>query len=81
MSGRDRTESEDTWASAKKSSSRLALAVYGDPGADLTGWLDAKQERRRTLRPCNAVHSEAAGIGMPEARDLERTVQTVLALR
>lgn len=81
LTGRARSDAEGTWASAKKTSSRLALAVHDDPGGDLSGWLDAKKERRRTLRLCNAVHSEAAGIGMPEARELERTVQTVLELR
>nr|WP_228768675.1 AAA family ATPase [Mycolicibacterium malmesburyense]CRL68226.1 hypothetical protein CPGR_00788 [Mycolicibacterium malmesburyense] len=81
LAGRVRSGSEETWASAKKTSSRLALAVHGDPGADLTGWLDAKKERRRTLKLCNAVHTEATGIGMSEARELERTVETVLALR
>ncbi|WP_242656927.1 AAA family ATPase [Mycobacterium lehmannii] len=81
LAGRARAESEEVWASAKKTSSRLALAVHGDPGSDLTGWLDAKKERRRTLKLCNAVHTEAAGIGMPEARELERTVETVLGLR
>ncbi len=81
LAGRARAESEEAWASAKKTSSRLALAVHGDPGSDLTGWLDAKKEHRRTLKLCNAVHTEATGIGMPEARELERTVETVLALR
>jgi hypothetical protein len=67
--------------SVKKTGARLALAVRGDPSADLSGWFDANPERRRTLRLCNAVHGEAAGASTPEARELERTVETVLALR
>ena len=55
--------------------------MHGDPGADIKGWLDAKPERRRTLRLCNAVHGEATGVSMKEARELERTVEAVLALR
>ena len=81
MAGRARSEFEDAWSSARKTASRLALAVHGDPGADITTWLDAKPERRRTLRVCNAVHGEAAGVSMKEARELERTVEVVLALR
>ena len=42
IAGRPRSESEEKWASAKKTASRLALAVHGDPGADLKGWLDKK---------------------------------------
>jgi recombinational DNA repair ATPase RecF len=79
--GRPRSESENAWMSAKKTASRLALAVHGDPSADLKGWLDAKPERRPTLRLCNAVHDEARGVSMREARELERTVHAVLASR
>jgi hypothetical protein len=79
--GRARSDFEEAWTSAKKTSPRLALAVHGDAGADVTGWLDAKPERRHTLRLCNAVHGDARGITVKEARELERTVETVLALR
>lgn len=81
IAGRSRSESEEAWNSAKKTVSRLALAVHGDPRADLKGWLDAKPERRPTLRLCNAVHAEARGVSTREARELERTIQAVLALR
>jgi recombinational DNA repair ATPase RecF len=81
IAGRPRPESEGAWTSAKKTVSRLALAVHGEPRADLKGWLDAKPERRPTVRLCNAVHAEARGVSMREARELERTVQAVLALR
>lgn len=79
--GRLRSDAETAWASAKKTSTRLSLAVHGEPGVDLTGWLDAKRERRSTLRLCNAVHGEARGVSKDEARDLERIVETLLALR
>ncbi|WP_101948000.1 AAA family ATPase [Mycobacterium sp. 3519A] len=81
IAGRPRADSENAWMSAKKTLSRLALAVHGDPSADLKGWLDGRPERRPTLRLCNAVHDEARGVSMREARELERTVQAVLALR
>jgi hypothetical protein len=81
LAGRARTEFEQAWMSTKKTMARLALAVHGDPGADLKGWLDAKPERRPTLRLCNAVHGEALGVATKEARELERTVEAVLALR
>ena len=81
LAGRPRAEFEEAWMSVKKTVARLALAVHGDPTADLKGWLDAKPERRPTLRLCNAVHGEATGVSMQEARELERTVETVLALR
>ncbi len=81
LAGRPRAESEQEWMSVKKTVARLALAVHGDPTADLKGWLDAKPERRPTLRLCNAVHGEATGVSKQEARELERTVEAVLALR
>jgi hypothetical protein len=79
--GKVRSDAEHAWSSAKKTSSRLALAVHGESSADLTSWLNAKPERRSTLRLCNAVHGEARGVSKAEARDLERTVETLLALR
>lgn len=81
LAGQPRAAFEQTWMSAKKTVARLALAVHGDSSADLKGWLDAKPERRPTVRLCNAVHSEAIGLSVSEARQLERTVQAVLALR
>jgi RecF/RecN/SMC N terminal domain len=81
LAGRPRAEFEEAWMSVKKTLPRLALAVHGDPSADLRGWLDAKPERRPTLGLCNAVHAEAAGVSKQEARELERTVKAVLALR
>jgi RecF/RecN/SMC N terminal domain len=81
FTGRPRAEFEEAWMSVKKTIPRLALAVHGDPSADLKGWLDAKPERRPTLHLCNAVHGEATGVSKQEARELERTVKAVLALR
>jgi hypothetical protein len=81
VAGQARAESEKAWTSAKKTRPRLALAVHGDPSADLTGWLKANPERDRTLRRCNAVHNDALSIGLPEVRELERTIREVLELR
>lgn len=81
LAGRPRADVEQEWMWVKKTVARLALAVHGDPAADLKGWLDAKPERRPTLRLCNAVHGDAIGVSKHEARELERTVEAVLALR
>ena len=80
LAGRYRDESEMSWAAAKKTATRLALAVHGDTSADLTKWLDSKPERRRTLRICNSVHRDGMDVSIEEARELERTVKALLAL-
>jgi recombinational DNA repair ATPase RecF len=80
VSGQTLTDSEAAWLSAKKTSSRLALAVHGDPSTDLTPWL--KPERKRALRICNGgAHGTSDPVSMHDARDLEKTVREVLALR
>ena len=81
LAGSLRSESESKWLSAKKTVTRLALVVHGDPTADLTSWLDGKPARRRSLRVSNAVHGNAGAVSMNDARDLERTVGEVLTLR
>jgi recombinational DNA repair ATPase RecF len=80
LAGRGRAEFEREWLAAKKTRPRLALTVLGDATADLSDWLSAKPARRRTLQVCNAVHDGAA-VDKQDARDLERTVKEVLALR
>ena len=80
LAGRARAEFEAEWQSAKKTRSRLALTVLGDASADLTDWLGAKPARGRALRLCNAVHAGAV-VDIQDVRDLERTVEEVLALR
>lgn len=81
LAGRPRTDSEAAWLSAKKTVTRLALVVHGDPTADLTVWLNGKPARRRSLKISNSVHGNAGQISIDDARDLERTVGEVLALR
>lgn len=80
LAGRPRAEFEAAWQAAKKTRVRLALAVHGDASTDVTGWLKAKPARDRALRLCNAVHDGAA-VGIHDARDLEKTIEEVLALR
>jgi hypothetical protein len=80
LAGRPRSDAEAAWSSAKKTRARLALVVHDDPTADLTGWLDAQPQRGRSLRLSNAVHG-VTDVSLPAARDLERTVLEVLALR
>ncbi len=80
QAGRALAESETTWQSARKTSSRLALAVHGDASTDLTPWL--KGERQRALRICNAgAHGDARPVSIHDVRGLEKTVLEVLALR
>ncbi len=79
--GVPRDVSETVWSAAKKTGARLALVVHGNSAADLTGWLDSKQERRRSLKIGNAgTHGAASPVDIHDARDLERTVKEVLAL-
>lgn len=80
LAGHRREEFEAEWLAIKKTRPRLALTVLGDPAADLTGWLNARPARRRTVQLCNAVH-EGATVAIEDARDLERTVEEVFALR
>jgi recombinational DNA repair ATPase RecF len=81
LAGRPRIDSETAWLSAKKTATRLALVVCGDPAADLTHWLDSKPARRRSLKISNAVHGNAGAVSVHDARDLEATVGEVLAIR
>jgi uncharacterized Zn finger protein (UPF0148 family) len=81
LAGQPRMESESKWLLAKKTVTRLALVIHGDPSADLTSWLDSRPARRRSLRISNAVHGNAGAVSINDARDLERTVGEVLALR
>ena len=76
-----RVDTEEAWTSARKTRTRLALAVLGDASGDVTPWLDAKPERKRSLRVCNAVHGDGMHVTIHDARELERTVKTLLAQR
>ncbi len=81
QAGRSRAEFEKDWAAAKKVKARLALAIHGDAAADLTKWFNAKPERRSSFRLANAVHGDSGPVEKSDARALERTVHTLLALR
>ncbi|BCO37706.1 recombinase RecF [Mycobacterium heckeshornense] len=82
VAGHPRIESEAQWAKAKKTASRLALAVHGDASADLTSWRDGNRARDRALWIANAgVHGAAQAITIEDVRDLEKTVREVLALK
>ncbi len=73
---------EQIVVSGKQTRSRVALAVTGDSQADITSWVEAKPARKRTLKICTAgVHGSAYPVTLYDARDLEKTVQDVLALK
>jgi recombinational DNA repair ATPase RecF len=80
LAGRARVDFEAQWLSVRKTRPRLALTVLGDSSADISAWINAKPARRRTVQLCNAVHG-GAEVAIEDARDLERTVTEVLALR
>jgi recombinational DNA repair ATPase RecF len=81
IAGQPRSKSESKWLSAKKTATRLALVVQGDPTADVTAWLDAKPARRRSLKISNSVHGNSGAVSIEDVRDLERTVREVLTLK
>jgi len=80
--GRPRQESEAEWTTTKKTTGRVALAVHSDPTADLTAWRKSKSTRDRALWISTAgAHGAAQSVTIDDARDLERTVQELLALK
>lgn len=82
LDGTPREEWETRWQEAKKTRNRIALAVADDAQADITSWLDADAVRKNTLKICNAgVHGASGKITIYDARDLEKTVNAVLALK
>lgn len=79
VAGQTLTDSEAAWLSTKKTSSRLALAVHGDPSIDLTPWL--KPERRRALRICNAGACHVHAFEMqPSTAEIEHLCGLVASL-
>ena len=82
QSGTPREQWETRWQEAKKTRNRIALAVSSDAQADITSWLEADAARKNTLKICNAgVHGATGSITIHDARDLEKTVNAVLALK
>jgi ABC-type lipoprotein export system ATPase subunit len=82
LAGRSHSESEAEWMTAKKTATRLALVVHGDASADLTAWRRSKPARDHALWISNAgVHGATQTVTIQDARDLERTVSEVLALK
>jgi recombinational DNA repair ATPase RecF len=82
LTGVPRSEWEKTWQDTRKTRNRVALAVAGDGQADITSWVEASLARKRTLKICTAgVHGSDDPVTLYDARDLEKTVQDVLALK
>jgi ABC-type lipoprotein export system ATPase subunit len=82
LAGRPRSASEAEWMAAKRTTSRVALAVHGDASADLTPWRRSKPARDHALWIASAgVHGGTKTVTIQDARDLERTVSEVLALK
>lgn len=82
LAGVSRPDAELAWQNAKRTNAKVALAVLGDPKADLSAWRDAKPARRRALGIGNAgAHGTAGPVDRADARDLKSTVEDLLALR
>ncbi len=82
LAGASRVGTEDRWQSVKGTRKQLALAVVGDATADVSNWLNAKSWRSTSLRIGNAAaHGQKVLISKADIRDLERTVDDLLAAR
>jgi len=79
--GSARVEVERSWARARTTRGRLALAVRGDANASLETWLDERQ-RRAALVVCTAgVHVGLPGDPHHAVRDVERVVRELVGAR
>ena len=81
--GVSRAEAEELWAGAAKTRARIALALEGDPAADIGGWLSYRTWRRPILGICNAgSHRGADDVPTPETiSDLRKMVKDLLEKR
>ena len=79
IAGESRVDAEAKWETAKSTRTRLALAILGDPAADLTNWLKAKSHRKNALDVGNAGAHGVRGVSDVDVSDLRRTVKDVLA--
>ena len=79
IAGESRVAAEATWESAKSTKTRLALAILGDPAADLTHWLRAKSHRKNAVDVGNAGAHGVRGVSDVDVSDLRRTIKDVLA--
>jgi hypothetical protein len=82
--GEDRVTVEGAWQKATKTIPRLALAVYGDAGADLGSWLDRAPypyRRRAQHTITKGAHQGLTANPLDEVRQVERLVQDVRAGR
>lgn len=82
LTGASRVGTEDRWQAVKGTRKQLALAVVGDATADVSNWLNAKSWRNTSLRIGNAAaHGQKVMISKADIRDLERTVNDLLAVQ
>ena len=79
--GGARADVERSWARARTTRARLALAVRGDQNASLDAWLTQRQ-RRAALTVCAAgVHVGLPGNAHQAVRDVERVVRELAGTR
>jgi ABC-type lipoprotein export system ATPase subunit len=82
LAGHDRASTEDTWQTAKRTTQKVALALYGDAERDVTPWRDARSWRKATLDNCGRGAHVGIGSDPRTAVDhLEKTVTEVLGAK
>ncbi|PIE28204.1 MAG: recombinase RecF, partial [Micrococcales bacterium] len=76
--GTSRADVEQAWESARKTSAKVALTVYGEARHDLTPWLNKRSYRRRALGICTSgMHHGAAGDLVSAHRDVKDLVADI----
>ncbi|WP_405069782.1 AAA family ATPase [Kribbella sp. NBC_01510] len=80
--GASRGEVEETWTKALKTTQRIALALYGAAGRDLSKWSAPASYRKATVNLCSrGVHGQLAADPAGALADVRRTVDDLLGAR
>ena len=78
VDGESQRESEELWDGAKKMYARVALALEGDAGANISGWRSRREYRGPALLIANSGTHEGAAITLGDVQDLRKTVADLL---
>jgi recombinational DNA repair ATPase RecF len=82
IDGGSRREVEKTWTKALKTAQRIALAVYGDAGRDLSKWSQSTPYRKAAVDLCSrGVHGQLKSDPAGALSDVRRTVDDLLGLQ
>lgn len=69
---------EAVWLEARKTGSRVALAVHGDPARTISGWVHHRQYRQPTIAVCTAGVHNGQILDKASVSDLRKTVDDIL---